>query len=243
MSSSRDLPGRLEGIKGVLFDKDGTLLDYEKSWASVNLRAAQIAARGNSGLSARLLMAGGADPLSGRVEAGGVLSMGTAAEIATAWVAAGAPFTVNALTCTLDDLFRSAVEQVVPVTDLEPLFNRLHVRGLKLGIASSDSEEAVFATAARFGIDRLVDFMAGYDSGFGAKPSPGIVTAFCDRTELTAPEVAVVGDSINDMLMGRAANAGIIIGVLSGTGAHVDLRAYADVCVDSIQEVARVLFD
>lgn len=35
-------------IKGILFDKDGTLLDYDESWLPVNRELARIAAQGMS---------------------------------------------------------------------------------------------------------------------------------------------------------------------------------------------------
>ncbi len=35
-------------IAGILFDKDGTLLDYVKSWVPVNYELARIAAQGRS---------------------------------------------------------------------------------------------------------------------------------------------------------------------------------------------------
>src|SRR5690606_36764625 len=52
-------------IKGLLFDKDGTLLDYEASCPPINLEAAHLAARGDDALPARLLRAGGAEPETG----------------------------------------------------------------------------------------------------------------------------------------------------------------------------------
>ena len=91
-----------------------------------------------------------------------------------------------------------------PVCDLAALFAGLAGRGLALGIASSDSEAAVSATAERFGIAAQLDFLCGYDSGHGAKPEPGMVEGFCRATGLAADEVAVIGDSAHDMHMAAA---------------------------------------
>ena len=46
-------------ISGILFDKDGTLLDYAKSWVPVNYELARIAAAGDEALARKLLVAGG----------------------------------------------------------------------------------------------------------------------------------------------------------------------------------------
>src|SRR5690606_4242416 len=43
-------------ISGILFDKDGTLLDYAKSWVPVNYELARIAAAGDEALARKLLV-------------------------------------------------------------------------------------------------------------------------------------------------------------------------------------------
>ncbi|HUI19329.1 MAG TPA: HAD family hydrolase [Alphaproteobacteria bacterium] len=229
-------------IAGILFDKDGTLLDYAASWPPINRRAAALAADGDVELAERLLRSGGADPASGRVEPDSVLAAGTTAEIAAAWVEAGARFSAAALTAALDRLFSAAAAEVVPVTDLASLFGRLRARGVRLGVASSDNETSIRLTAERFGIASLVDFMAGYDSGFGSKPGAGMIEGFCRSTALAARHVAVVGDNAQDLLMGRAAGAGRVIGVLTGTGTYATLAPLADLCLASIAGIEAALF-
>ncbi|MEY9788734.1 phosphoglycolate phosphatase-like HAD superfamily hydrolase [Sinorhizobium fredii] len=64
------------GIAGILFDKDGTLLDYVKSWVPVNYELARIAARGDESLARVLLQAGGMDPDSGHVAPDSLLAAG-----------------------------------------------------------------------------------------------------------------------------------------------------------------------
>lgn len=240
---SRAMPSRRTArpnprpIRGILFDKDGTLLDYAASWTPINVQAAVIASRGDRGLAVRLLALGGADEAGGSVAADSLLAAGSAADIAKAWAAGGAPFEAEALTAELDRLFGRAAQQVVPVTDLAALFARFRARGVKLGIASSDNEAAIWATARRFGIDGLVDYVAGYDSGHGVKPEPGMAVGFGQATGLPMPDIAVVGDNAHDIAMGRSAGAGLTIGVLTGTGSREMLERLADACLPSIVEL------
>ncbi len=221
-------------IGGILFDKDGTLILYDESWGPVNREAARIAAGGHQHLEQRLLVAAGMDPVSGHTCADSLLAAGNAAEIAAGFVAAGSPLPAAELTVLLDALFVQATEYAVPVTDLRSLFSRLRARGLKIGIASSDNELSIRATATRFGIDSEVDFIAGYDSGYGAKPEPGMVLAFSKATGIPPGCVAVVGDNNHDLLMAASAGAGLKIGVLTGTGTRDTLAPHADFCLDSI---------
>lgn len=228
-------------IAGILFDKDGTLLDYFKSWSPVNRKLALIAADGDADLAARLLKACGMDPETGHVVADSLLAAGNTEEIAEGLVAAGSKLSAEALVKDLDWLFAEAAANAVPVTDLAAFFARLKGRGLKLGIASSDNELSIRRTAERFGFLEHIDYIVGYDSGHGCKPEPGMVLGFLAATGLSAAEVAVVGDNSHDMMMGRNAGAGLTIGVLTGTGTRETLGPLADHCLADITEVEALL--
>ncbi len=229
-------------IAGILFDKDGTLIRYDESWGPVNREAARIAAAGNAALEPVLLLAGGMDPDTGKTMADSLLAAGNSAEIAAGFVAAGSPLDVADLTLELDALFLRAAEFSVPVADLPSVFSDLKARGLKLGIASSDNEKAIRRMAESFGIAGHVDFIAGYDSGFGTKPQPGMMLAFCKAVGLQPAEVAMVGDNNHDMHMGRAAGAGLNLAVLTGTGTRQTLSALADHCLADITAVSDIIF-
>ena len=227
-------PEKLAHIAGILFDKDGTLLLYDESWGPVNREAARIASAGDAELEPQLLFSGGMDPVSGHTRPDSLLAAGNAAEIAAGFVAAGSPLEVGELTRLLDDLFIRSAEFSVAVTDLAALFAKLKARGFKLGIASSDNEQAIRQTAIRFGIIDHVDFIAGYDSGHGVKPEPGMVLGFCRATGLDPAEVAMVGDNNHDMHMGASAGVGLKVAVLTGTGSRETLSASADICLADI---------
>lgn len=228
-------------IRGLLFDKDGTLLDYDASWPPINRDAAMLAAGGDAALAARCLIAAGADPTSGRAAADSLLAAGNTRELAACWRQSGSRRTVAALTAELDALFQAAVTCMVPICDLAALFARLKQRGLALGIASSDSAAAVSATARHFGFAAMLDFAAGYDSGHGVKPGPGMALAFCAATGLHPREIAVIGDNSHDMAMGRAAGAGLLVAVLTGTGTPDTLASISDMRLASIADLESAL--
>jgi phosphoglycolate phosphatase len=229
-------------IRGLLFDKDGTLIDYQASWAPTNLRAGRLAAQGDAELAARLLTVAGVDPATGYATSDGLLASGNTEDVARAWVEAGASSSVAELTERLDTLFQSAVVAAVPVCDLAPLFASLTGRGLLLGIASSDSEAAVAATAERFGLEPHLAFLCGYDSGHGRKPGRGMVDGFCRATGLSADTVAVIGDSTHDMHMAAAAGAGYRVAVLTGAGSAETLRPLSHLLLPSIATLEQALF-
>jgi phosphoglycolate phosphatase len=94
---------------------------------------------------------------------------------------------------------------------------------------------------AGFEITEYVDFVAGYDSGFGSKPEPGMVLGFCAATGLPPARIAMVGDNNHDMMMGAGAGALLKIGVLTGTGTRESLEPHADICLSSIAALTTLL--
>lgn len=228
-------------IAGILFDKDGTLLSFNESWGPVNRKVALFASAGDPVLADNLLYACGMDPVTGQIVPDSLLAVANTAEIAAGFVAAGSPVAIEVLVPQIDNLFAEASDISVPVTDLVALFSRLKAAGLKLGIASSDNERSIRNIVSRFGIDDFVDYVAGYDSGHGAKPGAGMVIGFCRQTGLEPAMVAVVGDSNHDMHMGLNAGVGLTVAVLGGTGSRESLEAAADHCLKDVTELADLL--
>lgn len=228
-------------IAGILFDKDGTLLDFDASWGPVNRKVALMAADGDQALADRLLTACGMDPVTGAIVPDSLFASANTVEIAEGMIDAGSPFTLQGLVPKIDDCFAEAAQLSVPVTELKPLFARLHGKGIRLGIASSDNERSIRVAAERFGILPYVDFVAGYDSGHGKKPEAGMVLGFCAATGLAPSEVAVVGDNNHDLHMGHNAGAGLKIGVLSGTGSRETLALHSDMVLADITELEAAL--
>ena len=223
-----------KSLKAILFDKDGTLIDFERTWAPVNRAAAQLAAPTDSALAASLLDFCGVDPATGRTRADSLFAAGNAAEIAREMVAHGSPVGLARLTAELDRLFAAAGASAAPVVDLPALFSQLKQSGFAIGIASSDVAAGIQGTVRALGVGQFVDFIAGYDSGYGHKPDAGMALAFCRQAGCAPGQMMVVGDNRHDMAMGRAAGAGAVIGVLSGTGTSGTLSELADAVIASI---------
>lgn len=235
------IPSPTTVIRAVLFDKDGTLLDFQRTWGPMNAEAALFAAGGDAALARRLMEVGGMDPDTRITAPDSLLAASSNHEIAAAWVAAGAAFETAVLARALDARFAAGAAQAVPVTDLAALFARLTARGLVLGIASSDSEAGIRAMTERFGLSRHVAFVAGYDSGHGRKPGPGMLEAFARHAAVPPSAVAVVGDNLHDMEMAAAGGAGLRVAVLTGTGTRASLSAHADACLDGIDHLEALL--
>jgi len=233
-------------IRGVLFDKDGTLAAFDSVWPAAYRAAADelAAAAGEPALAERLLRLGGYDA-DGRLDPASALACGTNDEIAAIWAAEPALAAVGdaaAIAARIERAFAAHARRAPPaVPDLAALLARLRGRGLALGVATNDAASAVAAWIEEAGLGPLFDFVAGYDSGHGAKPAPGMVRAFCRAAGLAAAEVAFVGDSVQDMATARAAGCGRAIAVLTGVAGRAALAAAADAVIPSIAEIEDAL--
>ncbi len=225
-------------IRGVLFDKDGTILDYWATWVPINRRAALWAAGGNAALAGELLRLGGHDPATDRVTPGAPLAAGDFLDIAQAFAAHPDVGAAGDLAAGIERIFcEGGAEHSVLIAGARETLVDLKGRGLRLGLATNDSEGGIEASLLQHNVLDLFDFRAGCDSGYGAKPDPRMVRAFCRDVGCGLEQVAVVGDAVHDLAMGRAAGVGLNVGVLSGTSGRADLEAYADRIVGDVTEL------
>jgi phosphoglycolate phosphatase len=227
--------GPLLAIRGILFDKDGTIVDYWRTWVPINRKVALFAARGDQALSEELLRLGGHDPATDRVLPGSPLAAGDFDDIANAFAAHPDVAAASELAPEIERIFcaggaaHSALIEGARETIIE-----LKRRAFRIGLATNDSAGGLEASLAQHDILHLFEFTAGCDSGYGSKPDPRMVLAFCACVGIERGQVAVVGDAVHDLAMGRAARAGLTVGVLSGTSARRDLENYADAIVADV---------
>jgi phosphoglycolate phosphatase len=224
----------VDHIKGLLFDKDGTLFDFQTTWGAWTASLFLELTGGDEARAARLALRLGYDMEAKRFHKDSVIISHTADEVARAIGTVLEGWDSDDL---LAHVNRTAalVEQVPPVP-LVPLFETMRARGMRLGIATNDAQAPARAHLDRAGVTHLLDFIAGYDSGFGAKPETGMQRAFCEATGLKAQNVLMVGDSAHDLLSGRAAGMGTV-GVLTGVLDRGELAPHADIVLDHIGEI------
>jgi phosphoglycolate phosphatase len=225
-------------IRGILFDKDGTIIDYWRTWVPINREVALFAAKGDAALAAELLRLGGHDPATDRVTPGSALAAGSVEDIAEAFavhLGAAAP---PDLATSIEAIFRrGGAAHSALIEGARETIVELKRRGFGIGLATNDSAGGLEASLAEHDILGLFDYAVGCDSGLGAKPDPRMVLGFCGVLGVEPRQVAVVGDAVHDLAMGRAAGVGLTIGVLSGTSARADLEPFADLILPSVNEL------
>lgn len=232
----------LTGIDLVVFDKDGTLIDFDAMWAGWAIELARdLEAATGEPQAARLFAAIGFVPDAGRVAHGGplaALSMAQLRRLTVEAVVASGRSQADA-----ERIVAAAwrppdpVQLAVPLTDIPALFRALRTQGRRIAVATSDDREPTAATLEALGLSDLVDAIACPDDGHPTKPDPGMLVHLCASLGIDPRRAAMVGDSTADLAMGRAAGLGLVVGVLSGVGDRADLEPLADAIIDSVVDL------
>lgn len=227
-------------IKALLFDKDGTLIDFDRTWGPAAFEVMRVMAAGDEAAFARLVAVSEYVLAERRFRPTSPLVAGSSAQYGPLWAEALGREPSPAFFGEMDDLFRAfGLRSLAPIGDPLAVLAQLAGQGLHLGIATNDAESSALAQAEAMGLMPLMSFVAGYDSGYGAKPGPGMVSAFVDRLGLRPGEVALVGDSIHDLVAARAAGV-VAIAVLTGPlklDARGEIEPHADHILCSIADL------
>lgn len=223
-------------IRAILFDKDGTLFDFNATWGAWALSLLSDLGQGDQDRIADLAGRIGFDPHESAFDPTSPVIAGTGREVAELLIGGLADTDLDALERHLEA--QAKLAPLMPAVPLRPLLARLRSAGLKLGVATNDFE----AVAHRHLSDvaDMFDFIAGFDSGHGGKPEPGMLLAFARHCGVPPADVMMVGDSRHDLIAGRAAGMRTLA-VLTGVAKAGDLADLADDVRDDIGHIPALL--
>lgn len=218
-------------IKAILFDKDGTLFDFAATWEAWAESFLLRFCNGDRIRAAEIGQKIGFDLTDKRFDADSVVIAGTPGQVAEALAPHVPDIPINKIVDLLNE--EAALATQVPAVPLMPFLSGLRAQGLRLGVATNDAIAPARAHLAAAKIAEMFDFVAGYDSGYGAKPAPGPLLAFANHIDVPPAQIVMVGDSTHDLHAARAAGMRSV-GVLTGTAPAPDLEPLADIVLPDI---------
>lgn len=229
-------------IKGILFDKDGTLLEFDRTWRPIANQVVEEVAN-HYNFKDKLSLKESIGLFENRIDSAGSLSAGTNKDVAL-------------------DMFEVLRKENITLTDEEHIkwstqvFNKVAASlpfypvdgvletikqfknaGYFIGLSTADSVENAKLFLEKTGLDLYFDYIGADDGIINPKPAPDYMENFCKQYALKPVEVAVVGDTMTDMNFGINSGAGLIVGVLSGTGSRSLLEGSADIVIDSVKDL------
>lgn len=215
----------------LVFDKDGTLFDFHATWGAWSAGFIENLAGDDPVRRDVLADAMGYDLVAGTFHRWSPVIAETV-DVLVAIIHAALP-DMDEADLRARVLETSSHAPQVEATALVPLLGRLRAEGYTLGLATNDGEAPARAHLERAGIAGAFEFIAGYDSGHGGKPGPGMLRAFCAATGSEPARTVMIGDSTHDLVAGRAAGM-TTVGVLTGLAAAEDLAPHADAVLADI---------
>jgi phosphoglycolate phosphatase-like HAD superfamily hydrolase len=225
--------------QAIIFDKDGTLIDFDAMWGTWTLQLAErVQTVTKLDVHEAMCASYGYDLARRKILADGKLTctpMWRLREIMID-VTRSLGLSEPEAQCVVEKAWfvPDPVTLAKPFTDVHKLFTSIQNRGIKIAIATTDDRGATQAMLRAFGVSHLVNTMVCADDGIAAKPAPDMVTTICARLYIKPSKAIVVGDTVADLQMARSAGAGYVIGVLSGVGSLTNLTPLADMLLDTV---------
>ena len=222
-------------IKSIIFDKDGTLINFDAFWISVSENAIRIllnyVRRDDVPMDEMLASIGVENGVS---DIGGLLCGGTYEEIALAFNSVlekyGCALAHDEVCGTVLDAYNlSAAKGCVKPTceNITEVLTSLKAQGIKLAVVTTDNAEITRYCLDKLGITELFDRLYTDDGKTPVKPDPACALDFAKLTGASKDEIIMVGDTMTDVRFAR--NAGIrVVGVGFAPESRERLAPYAD---------------
>ncbi len=200
----------LDDVAAVVFDKDGTLIDVHRTWGPAMARAlAELV--DDPADRRRAAAAIGVDLVAGTLTTDSPVIAESNGEIAARIaIALDRPLadTVSQLEGLATLHVGAAVQPLAGVTEM---LSALRGAGLWIGLATNDGGESASKQLTTLGWRQHFDSVIGYDTGFGAKPDPGMLLASATRAGCSIDRLVMVGDTATDVRAANSAGCRVVV--------------------------------
>lgn len=234
--------------KAVIFDKDGTLLDFDAFWLPVTdhvIRDILKDEPDKAVIAPRIWEAIGVIDGAARID--GALLSGTYARIGRIITGIlndhGSDRSEVEVTARVTEAFHRHYRSgsIVPACEgLAPLLTGLRSLGVKLAIVTTDDPFLTGKCLEALGIDKLFDRVYCDDGVLPPKPDPACITDFLGNFGLSASDAVMVGDTLTDMHFAKS--GGIrAVGVAQNALNKSILKKEADAVIPDISHLPEVI--
>lgn len=233
-------------VQGILFDKDGTLIDFFELWLGAAKEVIPEFIRINGipdtgDMEDYLLQTIGVR--GNRVDPDGALAYKSyckiAEDISNALSEKKIFISGQQIEKQLMRMFDKYVQRkdaaLRPLADLKSLFEELKSMGVFIGLATADTIASAKNCLRMLEVEQYFDYIGADDGRLRPKPEPDMLVEFTETMGIPASQVAVVGDTYSDILFARKCNS-IAVGVLSGVSRYEDFGGEADYILESIAQ-------
>ncbi|MBU6766725.1 HAD family hydrolase [Staphylococcus aureus] len=222
-------------MEWILFDKDGTLIEFDRSWEKIGVRFVQSLLETfpvhNKEAALRQL-----GVIKESIDPKSVMGSGSLQQIIQAFNDVTGQDTTDWSKSTSQKLVDERIPEINWVEGVKEALIDLKAKGYQLGIVTSDTKKGVEQFLAHTNATSLFDLIAdAYE-----KPNPKVLSPLFEQYNVDPQKVAIVGDTANDMKTASNANLGMAIGVLTGIATKEELHE-ADIILNSAADILEAL--
>jgi len=238
-------------IKGILFDKDGTLIEFHSTQHYIY--ATLLACLKDDYQVPELLaqqLSEALGHLPDRLAPDSLIQFSTNQQIAQAlfdtcqhyaeahgWQR---PFDANDLLELIERLSLGDDVPYVALPNVPETLRYLRQKGYRLGVATVDTLTATVAGLTKTGILEYFEYL-GTGEASTPKPDASLADGFCSQCGILPNELLIVGDGENDMLFAQNAGAHFVGIDAAGEGDRSVFREAGQRSVADISEIIDVL--
>ena len=228
-------------VKGLIFDKDDTLIDLGTYWYLPTVKTVEAilikyGLSTNQKIRNELEYLGGFD--KGKLIEGSVVVCGTNYETMVLF-----KDYLNKININVEDDFipwgTKLLEenclkygQVKAKTPIDGLFEDLKEKNIVLGLITSDNHDSAINGLQKLEIKDYFELIMAADDSPYHKPDKQLADIFLEKTKLKKEEVLIIGDSSSDMKLAK--NAGI-------KGVCLNKNVKADYYLNELKEIKKLL--
>ena len=233
----------------IVFDKDGTLIDFHAFWGPRMARSAEalcLALDDEGPLLEMLYLASGYDHQKGRTKSQSPLATAPLRDLETVMAAVlfqwGLPWD-QAWACVSEyfsPVMRAAPEpeEIRPRGRVQQALEHLREAGFRLAVATTDNRDLTEFALDTIGEATLFELvLCGDDPGVPTKPDPRVLELLGGKLDIPVGRMVMVGDTVSDMEMANRAGTALAVGLTGGADTQEALNQAADVLVQSIEEL------
>ena len=225
--------------KAILFDKDGTLIEYNTLWPDatremIPLFREKFAVKEDVSNEQLLERLGLSDQ---KVKDASAIASGTSEEIAHVLSQSLKDKNDDVLSFVRDYFYQYTIKhqtEIKAIGNVKHLFNSLKQLGYMLGIVTADDYDSTLFTLKHLDLEHFVDFIATGDR-YEAKPAAEAINSFSASVNIPNDQILFIGDSVVDMQFAKHGRKGIA--VLTGVGIEAGLSQYTDAIYPTIHDV------
>lgn len=228
-------------MKWILFDKDGTIIYFDRSWMKIGLQLVEdFMDEYDQAIDDKSAAYAHLGVIDGEIQPGTIMASGALDEMIQAFCDIAGQDVTKWAQNRSQTLVDNRVPENVLVEGIEDTLKRLKDQGYKMGIVTSDSKKGVeqFLEITQF--NHFFDVIISTEANAVEKPNPEVLNPLFNQYDVAPEDVVIVGDTANDIQTGVNAQLGLKVAVLTGVGLTEEFTK-ADYIVETANEIVDIL--